>query len=71
MRSTASRQRHKKCVNMRRGTPLRYLVVAVDEVGDALDHAVLLVVRDLRHQAEVQDHQLAVRGTEHVARVRV
>lgn len=47
------------------------LVVAVHQVGDGLDHAELLVVGDLRHEPEVQDGQLALRGPDQVSGVRV
>mmetsp|Transcript_20632 Transcript_20632/g.64632 ORF Transcript_20632/g.64632 Transcript_20632/m.64632 type:complete len:571 (-) Transcript_20632:606-2318(-) len=46
-------------------------VVAVDQVRDRLNHAVLLVIGHLRHQPKVEDDQLPVRRAEHVARVRV
>ena len=35
---------------------------------DGFDHAVLLVIRDASHQSEVQDHQAAIGGSEHISR---
>ena len=51
-----------------RGVPV---VVAVDQVGDRLDHPILLLLRHLGHQPEVEDDELALRRAHHVARVRV
>jgi hypothetical protein len=46
-------------------------VVAVDEMRNRLDHAVLLVVGHLGHQPKVEDDELPLGGAQHVARVRV
>mmetsp|Transcript_3961 Transcript_3961/g.11200 ORF Transcript_3961/g.11200 Transcript_3961/m.11200 type:complete len:207 (+) Transcript_3961:1325-1945(+) len=43
----------------------------MDEVRDGLDHAVLLVVCNLSHEAEVENHEAAIRSAQHVAWVRV
>ena len=51
-----------------RGAPV---VVAVDQMGDRLDHPILLLLRHLGHQPEVEDDELALRRAHHVPRVRV
>ena len=43
------------------------LIVAVNEMRYRLDHPELLVLRDLRHQPEIQDGQLAVQGPDQVS----
>ena len=36
-------------------------------MSNGLDHTVLLVISDLRHQAKVQDDELTIRCAKHVS----
>ena len=47
------------------------LIVAVYQVADGFDHAILDVVINLRHEPKVEDGQAAVWSADQVARVRI
>lgn len=45
------------------------LIVAVDQVADGFNHAILDVAVNTGHEAEIQDCQPAIWSAHHVARV--
>jgi hypothetical protein len=53
----------------RKRTLSNFTVIAIDQVGNGFDHAVLLVLRHFGHKTKIKNGKLSISSSHHVTRV--
>jgi hypothetical protein len=53
----------------RKRTLSNFTVIAIDQVGNGFDHAVLLVLRHFGHKTKIKNGKLSIGSSHHVTRV--